>query len=396
MRVLAGALALAALLGLGSSAGAAPAQFGPVGEQRVAVVLATWGPRPVTVEQARTAIAETEAYIRAASFGRASLDVELIGWVDALPARPVGCNTGEINSTIQRTVDLSGFDLGAYVLPRIDCPWTGAFSPPGVWMLGEISMALFAHELGHNYGVREEGPAWTCLGGCRAQNYLSPYSVMGHGSGHFSAYEKHKAGWIEHTGVPARSGDYEIARIDRPSTRPHALYVMTADDEYWIEYRPEVDWPVVYAGPSGLPGSRSRFLGRNLLLEGARNRTFAVRDAFEVELTAADAERAMLRLRWTDRRKPARPRIETRVSGRTVELRFSASDVGSGVERFELRVDGRLRGSVSTTRVLRREVLSRETVLTMRLTRGTHRLAAAAIDRAGNRGSGSVQTVLIR
>ena len=93
VRVLTGALALAALLLLQSSAGAASAQFGPIGEQRIAVVLATWGPRPVTVEQARAAIAETEAYIRAASFGRTWLDVELIGWVEALPARPVGCNT---------------------------------------------------------------------------------------------------------------------------------------------------------------------------------------------------------------------------------------------------------------------------------------------------------------
>jgi hypothetical protein len=396
VRVLAGALALAALLSLQASAGAAPSQLAPEGEQRIAVVLATWGPRPVTVEEARAAIAETGAFVRAASFGRTSLDVDLIGWVEALPARPVGCDTSEIHSTIQRSVDLSGYDLGAYVLPRIDCPWTGAYPPPGVWMLGEISMKLFAHELGHNYGIREEGPAWRCAGGrCRAETYESPYSVMGHGTGHFSAYEKFKAGWIEHTGVPARSGEFEIARIDRPSSLPHALYVVTANDEHWIEYRPEVDWPVVYAGPSGLPGARSRYPARNLLLEAARSRTFSVPGAFSVELVGADGERATLRFRWTDRTRPSRPRVRTSVRGRRVALRFAANDVGSGVERFELRVDGRVRGSVRTTEVVRREVLTRETALTLTLGLGAHRIVATAVDRAGNRSRGAVQRLRI-
>lgn len=395
VRVLVGALALVVLLGSQGSAGAAPSQQAPVGVQRIAVVLATWGPRPVTVEEARAAIAETDAFIRAASFGRTSLDVELIGWVDALPARPVGCNTSEIHSTIQRSVDLGGYDLGAYVLPRIDCPWIGAFPPPGVWMLGEISMRLFAHELGHNYGIREEGPAWRCSAGCRAENYESPYSVMGHGSGHFSAYEKFKAGWIEHSGVPPRSGDYAIARIDRQSSLPHALYVLTANDEHWIEYRPEVDWPVVYAGPSGLPGARSRYPGRNLLLESARGRTFSVPGAFSVELAAADGERATFRFRWTDRTGPSRPRVQTRVRGRSVTLRFAADDVGSGVERFELRIDGRLRGSVRTTEVVRREVLSRDPALTVRVGRGMHGLVAVAVDRAGNRSPRAVQRLRI-
>ncbi len=59
-------LVLAALSG-----GAFPQSVGEVvGEQRLELVLATWGPEPVTVEEARAAVAETEAYVNDASFGR--------------------------------------------------------------------------------------------------------------------------------------------------------------------------------------------------------------------------------------------------------------------------------------------------------------------------------------
>jgi hypothetical protein len=95
-------------------------------------------------------------------------------------------------------------------------------------MLGGISKDLFAHELGHTYGVAEEGAAWICAGACAAENYADPYSVMGHGSGHYDAFEKWTFGWIERAGPELRNGAYELARIDRPSPLPHALYLLSA------------------------------------------------------------------------------------------------------------------------------------------------------------------------
>jgi hypothetical protein len=67
-----------------------------------------------------------------------------------------------------------------------------------------------------------------------------------------------------------------LGAIDRPSTRPHALRVLAAGDEYWFEYRPpapvlayESDdaapGVVIHAGSNGL-GEPSRYSGRNLLL----------------------------------------------------------------------------------------------------------------------------------
>ena len=150
-----------------------------VGEQRLAVRLVTWGPEPVTLADARTAVAETDAFIRANSFGRTWLNADVAGWLHALPAQPV-CDTQAIDAAVKVVEPgLSGYPRVAYLLPRIDCPWGGAYFPPGVWMLGEITKNLLAHELGHNYGVTEEGPAWVCDGGCHAQNYADPYSVLG-------------------------------------------------------------------------------------------------------------------------------------------------------------------------------------------------------------------------
>ena len=369
----------------------------PAGEQRIVLVLATWGPEPISLAEARATADETEAFVRAASFGRSTVEIELRGWVRALPARPVGCDVQGVDQAIQRATDLTGYDLVAYVLPGMDCGWGGAYYPPGVWMLGRITKNLFAHELGHNWGVREEGPAWVCwTRPCRAENYRSPYSVMGHGDGHFNAFEKRRYGWIEVAGPALRNGDHEIARIDRASALPHALYVLTAADEYWVEYRPEVAWPVVHAGTSPAAVARSRFPQRNLLLDGARSARFTVAGAFEVTMTRFDGERATLRFRWLDRTRPSRPELTVYRTGRDVSLRFPATDKGSGVERYQLAIGPRIRVSVPTARVQGNDLVGVDAVHRVRLPRGVHRVSVVAIDRAGNRGPTATRKVRVR
>ena len=392
MRVLAASLALAAVLAAGASA---QAPHGTLGEQRIGLVLITWGPEPVTVEAARAAAAETEAYVSEASFGKASLSVDVRGWAHVLQSRPTGCDTAGVHERVRTQVDLRGYDLVAYLMPHMGCGWTGAYFPPGVWMLGEISKNLFAHELGHNWGVGEEGPAWICTPRCRAQNYASPYSVMGHGSGHFNAFEKWRYGWIDVAGPALRNGAYEIARIDRPSSLPHALYVVSGADEYWIEHRPEVSWPVVHAGASSARVTPSRFPQRNLLLQGARSTRFAVKGSFEVVRTSADAERATFRFRWTDRTRPSRPRIDALASRRVVTLYFSASDKGSGVERYLLRIGSR-RIAFPASQLQGAELVGRDGFHRVRLPRGKHRIAIRAVDRAGNRGPAASRVVRVR
>ena len=382
---------------LAATSGDAFSQSGEVtGEQRIGLVLATWGPEPVTVEEARAAVAETATYIREASFGKTSLSVEVIGWTHALRRRPSGCDTEGVHETIRGSVDLSRFTLVAYLLPGMDCPWGGAYYPPGVWMLGKISKDLFAHELGHNYGVREEGPAWICTAKCRAENYSSPYSVMGHGSGHFNAFEKWRFGWIAREGPALVNGEYRIARIDRPSAVAHALYIVSGADEYWIEYRPEVSWPVVHAGANDARSTPSRFPQRNLLLASARSAKFSVRNAFEVVMLDSDPEQATLRFRWTDRTRPSRPDLDATTSGRWVTLSFPATDTGSGVDRYEVSIGSRYRAVVATTEVVDGELSGHEPAHRVRLPRGAHRVVVRAVDRAGNRGPAAVRVVRVR
>jgi hypothetical protein len=284
----------------------------------------------------------------------------------------------------------------AYVLPRIDCPWGGAYYPPGVWMLGRITRDLLAHELGHNYGVTEEGPAWACeTGRCEVRSYGSPYSVMGHGSGHFNAYEKYTFGWIDRAGPGLRDGETTIARIDLPSARPHALYVLAGAEEYWIEYRPEAAGAVVHAGPSLLdPAARSRFPQRNLLLAGG-GQGFSVPGAFAVAVATADGETARLAFRWTDRTPPARPQLSLTRRGRTLELRFPSADRGSGVAAYDVSLDGRRRARVETVQALGRLLGGRDPELELRLGRGVHRVSVVAFDRAGNRSVPAMRRVRI-
>ena len=219
---------------------------------------------------------------------------------------------------------------------------------------------------------------------------------MGHGSGHFNAYEKYVFGWIDRVRPGPRGGDVTIARIDVASTRPHALYVLAGAEEYWVEYRPESAGPVVHAGSSLVdPAARSRYPRKNLLLPAGGSR-FAVPGAFEVMLDARPgATEARLAFRWTDRTRPERPRLTLTRSGRTLLLRFPATDRGSGVDAFEVAVDGRRRARIVTVQELGRTLGGRDPELALRVRRGVHRVSVVAIDRAGNRSAAASRTVRV-
>ena len=105
-----------------------------------------------------------------------------------------------------------------YAFPDIGCPWGGAYFPPGIWMNGRMDRHVVAHELGHTYGIIEEGPGWACVGSrCEAHNYANPYSVMGHGLSDFNAFEKLTFGWIDRVAQAGRNGEVTIGAIDRPA-----------------------------------------------------------------------------------------------------------------------------------------------------------------------------------
>jgi hypothetical protein len=400
-------LVLLAVLG---APGAAPSAM--LGEQRVLLMLVTWGPEPYTVAQARQTLDETAAFVRSASFGRTSIVGEVTPWLHVLDTRP-GCELERIRTAALAATRARGYDTTRYTtlgiaVPPIGCRWGGAYFDPGIWVNGVLNRHVLAHELGHTYGVIEEGPAWVCDRGCHSVPYLDPFSVMGHGWSDYGAWEKFQFGWLD--GVPraSRAGAFSLGAIDRLSSEPQALRVVVAGDEYWFEYRPAPPlWAygsreaapgvVVHAGSNGL-GEAGRFPGRNYLVFDPARRgrpsiqpgeTFSVAGAFTVAVSSAGPETAGLSFRWSDRTRPARPRLlrPLRRGSRLIVRWRRGIERGSGLAAHEISVDGRLVARVQAVRETAGLLVVSDDRLTLRLPRGRHRLAVLAVDRAGNRSS---------
>src|SRR5262245_13733852 len=161
---------LVLLLLLGLLAFPAGASAATLGEQRVLLMLTTWGPEPFAPAAVRAELDEAGAYVRRSSFGKTWLVGEVTPWLHALNARP-RCDTNAISAAAQAAAAGAGYQLGRYttlgiVLPRVDaCPWGGSYYPPGIWLNGFDDREVIVHELGHTYGVPEEGFAWTCAPG---------------------------------------------------------------------------------------------------------------------------------------------------------------------------------------------------------------------------------------
>jgi hypothetical protein len=395
----------------------APAASAITGQQRVLIMQVTWGPQPWPAAQGRESLSEAAAYIRSASFGRTWIDGTATEWLQALPGPPSTCDIRAVEAAGNAAAQAAGYNLSSYsklgyAFPDIGCPWGGAYFSPGIWMHDRMDRFVVAHELGHTYGITEEGPAWACVGRrCASHNYANPYSVMGHGQSDFNVYEKLTFGWIDRVAQAAGNGDFTIGAIDRPGSDAHALHALAGGDEYWFEYRPpqpiwDPDEPMatpgiaVVAGPIN-PLIRSRFPLRDLLLldpVGAgrssvvAGETFAVPGAFALTVRSMEAARAVVSFRWTDRKRPSRPRI--RVAGSTSVNWRASADAGSGVAAYEVSVDRRparrVPAVVALTPTLHVPALLR--LRYAKLGRGRHRVRVVSVDRAGNRSRPAVRT----
>jgi hypothetical protein len=388
----------------------APSSQAVLGEQRVLLVLVTWGPEPWTRARAQAELDETAAYVQSASYGKTSITGEATPWLHALPGRPQ-CDLQRISDAALAAARGRGYDTTRYTtlglaMPQIGCPWGGSYFPPGIWANGRLDRELLAHELGHTYGVSEEGTAWACAPRCASRPYLNPFSVMGHGSSDYSAWEKHRYGWLDRITDLERPGSYRLGAIDRSTTDAGALRVLVAGDEYWLEYRPptpvwayeapEADSGVaVYGGANGL-GEPARFPGQNLLLFDPVRRgrptvhageTFSVPGSFSARVAAVGPDSADVVFRWTDRTRPGRPlRLRTVRKGRRVFVRWlRGAERGSGLAAHELYLDGKRVGRLGAARRVADAVVPNDDRFSLKAPGGRHRVAVVAVDRAGNR-----------
>ena len=263
----------------------------PAGEQHLLVLRLTWGPETADLSDAAIAasVERASAHIRAASYGSTWVSHETTPWLHVWSEEPRTCDYPELYAFTSEVAERSGYDLGrfshtVFVFPRIAaCSWGGSYFRRTIWINWVFPWTTLAHELGHTYGVPEEGPA---LVGGAPQNYANPYTVMGHGQEDYSAWEKWRFGWLQRVARGSRTGTYSIDALERRSTRARALVVGTARTEYWFEYRP-AHGVLVYSG-------------RNVL-RGRVHGTFRVRGVFRAKIVSRDEERAVVAIRRFDR-----------------------------------------------------------------------------------------------
>jgi hypothetical protein len=371
------------------------------GDQRVLVILATWGPEPWAPEEVRRAVFdEANAFYRRSSFGQFSLHGDLTPWLAAYTARPA-CPAPVHERVAPALADpplaaarSAGFvpdsyDRVIYVVPKTECPWEAVGVFREVLLNGTMNAWIVVHELGHTYGLAHARGVVCTGSACRASEYGDPLSPMGHGFVDFSAYEKHVMGWITDVSRADQSRVYGVGRPDVVDAKPHAFVVPTATTEYWFEQRLDGPEPGLavrrlekdvpdddLAPPTWFVNAPVRS-GRTTLAAGE---TFSLRGVFSVRYSPSVVGNANLRFVWTDRTRPTPPALlapgRRVVAGRPVRVAWRRSgDGGSGVAFCTVRLDGR---------IVTRSVTSR-TALIPALRRGAHTIGVTCTDRAGNR-----------
>ena len=390
-----------------------------LGEQRVLVVAVTWGPEPFAQEQIRrTVFDDASAWYREASYDQTWLTGDVTPWLHAFAAKPE-CDSRQIAQVARQAAQRAGYVLATYarfvfVHPRIEaCPFSGLGSGENAYLNGVLTRFLVVHELGHTYGLTHSN-TWDCSDICRDTEYGNPYAVMGHGQGHYTAYDKVQLGWLRNVTTVERSSDYDLHRLELKSTGPQAVKITTAGNEYWLEYRGETEQRPGVRIPGGvlisaglnpqapldvIPefGSYNLLLpnplgnGRTALQPGDR---FASRGAFELAVSSADATAAKLQFRWTDTVAPgfARPTIPTPAGRGQLEVSWvEAKESGSGIVRYEVFMDGKL-----VTTVVLDGLTTGTAAFVKRPKKGRHLVGVVAVDRAGNRSKLATKSFVLK
>jgi len=326
---------------LAGGAGAADS----VGDLRVLVIRATWGPTQDTA-----ALADVAPFYERASFGQLHLQLDVTPWLHAYD----GPNCPDDGESAKAAARAAGYQTTAYarvvyLLPEDACEFRGVARGNEILLTAPRSLI---HELGHTFGLAH-ATSYFCTGrSCgRIEEYGDPFSPMGHGTLDFSTYEKLKLAWITSVERVAGSRTYAVADIDTPSSLPQALVVRTNAGEYWIEHR------------SGERRVIVRLLRQRSIYIGAPNDRYVAKNVFSVTRGFS--------FKWLDHKRPTQPQVHG--LDETVIWWTRSRDAGSGIGIYRVTLDGKPFTDTTDARITLPEL------------HGTHRIAVVALDRAGNR-----------
>ena len=215
--------------------GVRAASAGVLGNYKIAVLLVNfsddlrepWTPSAVQDRFFGAAADTIDSYYKEQSWNQVDLSGAVYGWYH-LAQTHAGCDfdawaTAADQQATTAGVPLATFDSIAYVFPsQTDCGWAGLAELPGrhLWLNGDISVRVAAHELGHNMGVHHAA-ALSCSNGatavaisstCSMSEYGDPFSTMGSATRRMAGWHLQQLGYLSPANVQSitTSGTYTL------------------------------------------------------------------------------------------------------------------------------------------------------------------------------------------
>jgi len=197
------------------------------------------------------------------SFQHTWLTGDVAGWF-TVPVASTNCDTATIKSKALSAAQAAGYNLSSYshyiylMSSNTGCSaWWGLATIGGgdVWVNGQYNIAVhvFAHEMGHNFGLYHAhtvdcGTQVMCASG-NFSDYGDGFDTMGassYSSPHYDAFHKEQLGWLNGgSGQPpittvTASGTYQLSPYEVQDSNPKALKILQAgstNSYYYVEFR---------------------------------------------------------------------------------------------------------------------------------------------------------------